>query len=104
VTEFASLCAELGDDIRMLGVFDSLPRDDPRLRGFGLRACRVLLPQQRYADALRAMPADSMFRLVVLRWSRWAWSCFTEGGLWRPMTGPRPPASQSPPPASAPPT
>jgi hypothetical protein len=40
----------------------------------------------------------------VLRWSRWAWSCFTEGGLWRPMTGPRPPASQSPPPASAPPT
>jgi hypothetical protein len=64
VTEFASLCAELGDDTRMLGVFDSLPPDDSRRRRFGLRACRVLLPQQRYADALSAMPADLMFRLV----------------------------------------
>jgi thiol-disulfide isomerase/thioredoxin len=70
VTEFAALCAELGDDTRMLGVFDSLPRDDPRLRGFGLRAFRVLLPQQRYADALRAMPPDSMFRLVELNINR----------------------------------
>ena len=34
----------------------------------------------------------------LLRWSRWVWSCFTEGGLWRPMTGPRSPAGQSPPP------
>lgn len=70
VNEFASLCAELGDDTRMLGVFDSLPRDDPRRRGFGLRAFRVLLPQQRYADALRAMPPDSMFRLAELNLNR----------------------------------
>jgi hypothetical protein len=41
----------------------------------------------------------------LLRWSRWAWSCFTEGGLWRPMTGPRSRAGQSPPPPPAgPPT
>jgi hypothetical protein len=70
VTEFAALCAELGDETRMLGVFDSLPRDDARRRGFGLRVFRVLLPQQRYADALSAMPAESMFRLVDLNINR----------------------------------
>jgi hypothetical protein len=70
VAEFASLCAVLGDDTRMLGVFDSLPRDDSRRRGFGLRAFRVLLPQQRYADALSAMPPESMFRLVELNINR----------------------------------
>ncbi|HEU4402386.1 MAG TPA: hypothetical protein VFT43_09795 [Candidatus Polarisedimenticolia bacterium] len=26
---------------------------------------------------------------ALLRWLRWAWGCFTEGGLWRPLRKPR---------------
>src|SRR5699024_1382397 len=26
--------------------------------------------------------------LSVIRWSRWIWGCFTEGGLWRPWRQP----------------
>jgi hypothetical protein len=66
------------------------------------RAWVISLPMFAYHLAMLAWAL--WLAASVLRWSRWAWSCFTEGGLWRPMTGPRPPASQSPPPASAPPT
>ena len=43
---------------------------------------------------------------ALIRWSRWVWSCFAEGGFWRPLRGPRPeppapPAPQQPPPTPA---
>jgi hypothetical protein len=28
---------------------------------------------------------------ALLRWLRWGWGCFSEGGLWRPLRGNRPP-------------
>jgi hypothetical protein len=47
-----------------------------------------------------AMLAWALWMAVaLLRWSMWAWSCFTEGGLWRPLRRPRPPVVESPPPA-----
>jgi hypothetical protein len=33
---------------------------------------------------------------ALIRWSRWVWSCFAEGGLWRPLRKPR--AEPTPPP------
>jgi hypothetical protein len=36
--------------------------------------------------------------LSVIRWARWVWACFAEGGLWRPLRR-RPPVSPTPPPA-----
>lgn len=70
VSDFAALCATLNDNDRLLKAFDALPASDPRRRAFGLRAYRVLLPMQRYADALSAMPYESMLRLVEMRASR----------------------------------
>jgi hypothetical protein len=34
----------------------------------------------------------------LIKWTRWAWAAFSEGGLWRPLRGPRP-APPGPPPA-----
>ena len=34
---------------------------------------------------------------MIIRWSRWVWSCFAEGGLWRPMFRRPPPAPASSP-------
>lgn len=62
--EFAALCATLGDEARLLAAFDRLPRRDPRRAAFGLRAFRLLLPKQRYADALEVLPFASMLRLA----------------------------------------
>ena len=39
--------------------------------------------------------------LAVIRWSRWIWGCFTQGGLWR--VSPRPPKPPKAPKTSAPP-
>ncbi len=33
---------------------------------------------------------------ALIRWSRWVWSCFAEGGLWRPLRRPPPPAAPGP--------
>jgi len=30
---------------------------------------------------------------AVIRWSRWAWSCFSAGGVWRPLRSPKVSAS-----------
>ena len=68
--EFAALCGSLKDDARLMKAFDALPEGDARRRNFGLRAFRILLPQQRYKDALSAMPFESMKRLVDMRASR----------------------------------
>ncbi len=62
--EFAGWSDALGETKRMMAIFDQLPVKDPRRRGFGTRAFRVLFPQRRYADALDAMPPDSMLRLA----------------------------------------
>lgn len=62
--EFAGWSDALGETKRMMAIFDQLPANDPRRRGFGTRAFRVLFPQRRYADALTAMPPDSMLRLA----------------------------------------
>jgi hypothetical protein len=63
VADFAALCATLGDEARLLRVFEALPTHDPRRVAFGLRAFRILLPKQRYADALSAMPAERILAL-----------------------------------------
>lgn len=68
--EFAAICAELGDEARLLAAFDGMAVDDPRRLAFGLRAFRVLLPRQRYVDALSAMPHASMDRLFQASLSR----------------------------------
>ena len=50
-----------------------------------------------------AMLAWSLWlALAVIRWARWLWSCFSERGLWRPLSTPRPAAP--PPPAATPPS
>ncbi len=38
---------------------------------------------------------------ALLRWMKWGWGCFTEGGLWRPLrrNGPTPPRVTTPGPA-----
>ncbi len=64
ISDFAALCAALGDEPRMMAVFDRLPKSDARRRAFGLRAYRVLLGQRRYVDALDAMPYKAMTSLV----------------------------------------
>jgi hypothetical protein len=41
--------------------------------------------------------------LSVIRWSRWAWGCFIDGGLWQPLRKPAPePAPTAVPPPSGP--
>lgn len=64
VAEFAALCAQLGDEDRLIAAFERLPRGDSRRAAFGLRAFRLLLPRQRYADALGAMPFRAMASLA----------------------------------------
>jgi hypothetical protein len=39
--------------------------------------------------------------LAVIRWSRWAWRSFSEGGLWRRVRPPRPEPTAQPPGPSA---
>ena len=34
---------------------------------------------------------------AVIRWARWLWACFSERGLWRPLSAQKP----APPPATA---
>jgi hypothetical protein len=36
VRDFAALCGALGDNVRLVRLFDALPKDDARRRGFGL--------------------------------------------------------------------
>lgn len=62
--EFAGWSDALDESKHMMKVFDQIPVNDPRRRGFGTRAFRILFPQRRYADALSAMPPDSMLRLA----------------------------------------
>jgi thiol-disulfide isomerase/thioredoxin len=69
-TDFAALTTTLGDDERLVKAFNQLAPDDPRRRSFGLRIFRVMLPRQHYADALSAMPYDSMVRLFELNAKR----------------------------------
>ena len=34
--------------------------------------------------------------LALLRWARWIWDCFTQGGLWRSWPRRMPPALPTP--------
>ncbi|MEA2695908.1 MAG: hypothetical protein QOI66_179, partial [Myxococcales bacterium] len=44
-----------------------------------------------------AMLAWALWLAVALiRWSRWAWSCFTAGGLWQPLRAPKRPPAPAP--------
>ena len=63
VQDFAALCVTLNDDVRLVRLFDQLPAGDARRQAFGLRAFRIFLPQQRYADALVVMPYTQMTSL-----------------------------------------
>ena len=40
---------------------------------------------------------------AILRWLRWGWECISDGGLWRPLRRPRPPAPGAAPPVVTPP-
>jgi hypothetical protein len=70
MSEFAALCSTLGDDQRLVRVFDALPKDDPRRRAFGLRAFRIFLTDRRYTDALVVYPFDQMKRSFLDRAKR----------------------------------
>jgi hypothetical protein len=62
--DFVALADVLGDHARLLAAFDALPPSDERRQAFGLRAFRLLSAQQRYADALTALPYGAMLSLV----------------------------------------
>jgi hypothetical protein len=62
------------------------------------RAFVISLPLLVYHLAMLAWAL--WMAVALLRWSMWAWSCFTEGGLWRPLR--RPPPMAGTPPTSAP--
>src|SRR6185369_2778338 len=50
--DFAALCATLGEDSRMLAVFDKFPAGDKRRLALGHRVYKLLREKHRYADAL----------------------------------------------------
>lgn len=60
--EFAIWCNAMGEDSRLLKIFDKLPADDARRRAFGLPAFQAFLAKRRYADALTVVPFDTMSR------------------------------------------
>jgi hypothetical protein len=62
------------------------------------RAFVISLPLLVYHLAMLAWAL--WMAVALLRWSMWAWSCFTEGGLWRPLRRPRP-TVESPPASTA---
>jgi hypothetical protein len=70
-----------------------------RLSGPLPRAWVLSLPMFAYHLAMLAWAL--WLAAAVLRWSRWAWSCFTEGGLWRPWFR-RQPATPDPGPPAPP--
>lgn len=72
VSDFAALNDALGEPAANLTMFDQLPAGDARRRGFGLRLQAALVEARRYQDALEAMPASSMVRLVDGTVSRFA--------------------------------
>src|SRR6185436_5574757 len=47
----------------------------------------VSLPLLVYRIAMLAWAL--WLAVALIRWSRWAWSCFGAGGLWRPLRKPR---------------
>ena len=70
--EFAAWCDALNDERRMMKTFDQLPPDDPRRRGFGMKAFRAFLSKRRYVDALSALPFDTMIRMAEAKLSMMA--------------------------------
>jgi hypothetical protein len=68
--EFAGWSDALDETAHMMAVFTQLPANDPRRRGFGARAFRILFAHRRYADALTALPPDNMLRLADASLSR----------------------------------
>jgi thiol-disulfide isomerase/thioredoxin len=54
--EFAALCSHLGEDSRLLALFDQFPAGDKRRAALGHRAYKLLREKHRYADALEAVP------------------------------------------------
>jgi hypothetical protein len=63
VADFASLCDALKDDVRLVKLFDALPKDDRRRRAFGLSLFRIFVQERRYADALVVFPFTQMVSL-----------------------------------------
>lgn len=72
VVEFVAWCDALNDERRMIKIFDQLPADDSRRHGFGVTAFRVFLSKRRYADALSALPFDSMMKVANSQVERFA--------------------------------
>jgi len=59
-SDFSALNRTLKDDARTLEVFDLLPARDPRRAAMGYTLFKLLLQQQRYADALAVNPYKRM--------------------------------------------
>ena len=94
-----------------------LSRPDMDIVGNGSSATQLLWSSDRASGPLPrawvlslpllvyhlAMLAWALWLAVaVMRWSMWAWSCFTEGGLWRPLRNPLAAAPVVTAPATAP--
>jgi hypothetical protein len=66
--DFSALTRTLGEQPRMMEIYDRLPASDPRRGILGAELFEALLGQKRYVDALAAQPYERMvarFETVV---------------------------------------